>query len=75
MSAMKKEGRTTADWKSELKWATNKTKKEYFETVCREGMEFQRTGCYDVMHMKMKETGWTENCGIKNISIKTLKGI
>jgi hypothetical protein len=38
-------------------------------------MEFQRTGCYDVMHMKMKETGWTENCGIKNISIKTLKGI
>ena len=27
------------------------------------------------MYMKLKEIGWTENCGIQNIVIKTLKGI
>ena len=30
-------------------------------------MEFQRTGCYDVMYKKIKEIGWKENCGIQNV--------
>ena len=33
-------------------------------------MEFQRTGCYDLMYMKTKELGWKETQGIQNIGIE-----
>ena len=36
----------------EMKRITHKSKKEYLMSVCDEIMEFQRTGCYNVMYMK-----------------------
>ena len=41
--------------RNELKRATENAKKEYLENICKEIMEFQRTGCYDLMYMKTKE--------------------
>jgi len=38
MSTKKKEGRTTEDCRSELKSVTDKTKKEYFESICDKEM-------------------------------------
>jgi hypothetical protein len=37
-------------------------------------MEFQRTGCYDLMSVKTKELGWKENDGIQNIGIEDCQG-
>ena len=37
-------------------------------------MEFHRTGCYDLMHMKTKELGWKETKGIQNIGIEVSQG-
>jgi hypothetical protein len=42
---------------------------EYLESICDKIIEFQRTGCYELMYMKTKELGWKEN------QSKTLKGI
>jgi len=39
----------------ELKRATDNAKKEYLENICNEIMEFQRTGRYNLMHMKTKD--------------------
>jgi len=41
--------------RNELKRATDNTKKENLENICNEIMEFQRTGRYDLMYMKIKE--------------------
>jgi hypothetical protein len=60
--------------KNESKRATYNTKKEYLENICNVIMEFQRTGRYDLMHMKMKELGWKETQGIQNIGIEDSKG-
>jgi len=57
-----------------LKRATDNTKKEYLEKICKEIMEFQRTGRYDLMYMKTKELGWKENQGIQNIDIEDSQG-
>jgi hypothetical protein len=61
--------------RNELKRATDNTKKEYLESICSGIVEFQRTGRYDLMYMKIKELSWKENHGIQNITSKTLKGI
>jgi len=53
-----------------LKRTTDNTKKEYLENKCKENMEFQRTGRYDLMYMKIKELGWKETEGIQNIGIE-----
>jgi hypothetical protein len=37
---------------------------------CKEIMEFQRTGRYDLMYMKTKELGWKENQENQNIVIE-----
>jgi hypothetical protein len=37
-------------------------------------MEFQRTGCYDLMYIKTKELGWKETQGIQNIGIADSQG-
>jgi hypothetical protein len=37
-------------------------------------MEFQRTGCYDLMYMKKKVLGWKDNHGIQNIGIEDSQG-
>ena len=37
-------------------------------------MEFQRTGCYDMMYMKTNELGWKETQGIQNIGIEDSQG-
>ena len=37
-------------------------------------MEFQRTGCYDLIYMKTKELGWKETQGIQNIGIEDSQG-
>jgi hypothetical protein len=60
--------------RNELKRATDNAKKEYLESICDEIIEFQRTGCYDLMYMKKKELGWKENRGIQNIGIEDSQG-
>jgi hypothetical protein len=37
-------------------------------------MEFQRTGRYDLMYMKIKKQGWKETQGIQNIGIEDSQG-
>jgi hypothetical protein len=37
--------------------ATDNAEKEYLENICKKIMECQRTGRYDLMHMKKKELG------------------
>jgi hypothetical protein len=60
--------------RNELKRATDNAKKEYLENMCDEIMEFQKTGCYDLMYMKTKELGWKETQGIQNIGIENSQG-
>jgi hypothetical protein len=60
--------------RNELKRATDNAKKEYFENICNEIMEFQRTGHYDLMYMKTKELGWQETQGIQNIGSEDSRG-
>jgi len=57
-----------------LKRATDNAKKVYLENICNKIMEFQRTGHYNLMHMKTKELGWKENQGIQNIGIEDSQG-
>jgi hypothetical protein len=59
MSTMKKAEGNYRRLRNELKRATEKAKKEYFENI-HEITEFQRTGCYDLMYVKTKELGWKE---------------
>jgi hypothetical protein len=60
--------------RNELKRVTDNAKKEYLESLCDEIIEFQRTGRYDLMHMKTTELGWKENHGIQNIGIEDCQG-
>jgi hypothetical protein len=57
-----------------LKRATNKAKREYIERICDEIMEFQSTGCCDLMYMKTKVLGWKEIHGFQNIGIEDSQG-
>ena len=43
--------------RKKMKRATDNARKEYLENLCKEIMEFQRTGRYDLMYMKTKELG------------------
>ncbi len=52
--------------RNELKSATEKAKKEYLENICKENMEFQRTGGYNLMYIKTKELRWKETQGIQS---------
>jgi hypothetical protein len=54
--------------RNELKRATNNAKKDYLENICNEIMDFQRTGRYDLIYMKTKESGWKETQGIQNLN-------
>ena len=56
--------------RNELKRAIGNAKKEYFDNICNEIMEFQRRGRYDLIYMKTKEIVWKEAQGIQNIGIK-----
>ena len=47
MLTLKKVGETIG-YRNELKRATENAKKEYFENIREEIMEFQRTGRYDI---------------------------
>ena len=60
--------------RNELKRATEKAKKEYFENACTEIMEFHRISRYDLIYMKTKELGWKETQGIQNIGIEDSQG-
>jgi hypothetical protein len=60
--------------RNELKRATDNTKKEYLENTCNKIMEFQRTGCYNLMYMKTKELGWKKTQGIQNTGIEDSQG-
>jgi hypothetical protein len=60
--------------RNELKRATDNAKKQYLENICKEIMEFQRTGRYYLMYMKTKEIGWKETQGIQNIGIEDSQG-
>jgi hypothetical protein len=55
--------------RNELKTATAKGKKKYFESIYDEIIEFQRTGHYDLMYMKTKELGWKDDQVIQTIGI------
>jgi hypothetical protein len=52
-----------------LKRATEKAKKKYLETTCKEIMVFHRAGRYDLMYMKTKELDWKETQGNQYIGI------
>ena len=56
--------------RNELKRATDIAKKEYLKNIRNEIMEFQRTGRYDLMYIKVKYIGWKETQGIQNIVIE-----
>ena len=60
--------------RNELKRATETAKKKCLENICKEIIEFQRTGRYDLMHMKTKELGWNETQGIQSIGIEDSQG-
>jgi hypothetical protein len=47
--------------RNKLKRTTDKATKEHPQSICDKIMEFQRTGCYDLMYMKTEELGWKEN--------------
>ena len=72
---LKKAGRTTARLRNESKRATDNAKKAYLENICNEIMEFQRTGRYDLMQMKIKEQAGRRPKGLKILASKTSKGI
>jgi hypothetical protein len=55
-----------------LKRTTENAKKEYLESISDEIIDFQRTGCYDLMYLKTKELGWKHNMGY--IGIKGSQG-
>jgi len=55
---------------NELKRAIETAKKEYLEKIFNDIIEFQRTGCYDLMYTKTKELGWNETQGIQSIGIE-----
>ena len=57
-----------------MKRATETAKKEYLENICNEIIGFQRTGSYDLMHMKAKELVWSETQGIQSIGIEDSQG-
>ena len=57
-----------------LKRSTDNAEKEYLENTCNEIMEFQGTGCYNLMYIKTKELGWKKTQGIKNTDIEVSKG-
>ena len=46
--------------RNKLKRATDKTKKEYLESIYDEIMEFQRAGLHDFMYIKTEERNWKE---------------
>jgi len=56
-----------------LEKATEKTKKEYRDSVCDRIMKFQKTGLNILMYMKMEELGWKENHGVEAIGIEDTK--
>jgi hypothetical protein len=58
-----------------LERATGKAKKEYFESIWAEIMEFQSTGRYDLIAVKTNELNWKENLGIQNIDTEDSKGL
>jgi hypothetical protein len=37
-------------------------------------MEFQRTGCYDLIYRMTTKLGWKENHGIQNIGTEDCQG-
>lgn len=41
--------------KKELNRVTDKAKKQYLDSTCDEIIQFQRTGNYDLMYIKMKK--------------------
>jgi hypothetical protein len=50
---------------NELKRATDKSHKEYLDSICEKITEFKRTGCYDFMYTKAKELGYKQNSEIQ----------
>jgi hypothetical protein len=56
--------------RNELKSVTDNAKKEFLESIWNKIMEFERTGRYDLMHMKTKELGCKETQGIQNVGIE-----
>jgi hypothetical protein len=57
-----------------LKTSTDNAKKEHFENICKEIMNYQKTGRYDLMYTKAKELGWKETHGIQNTGIEDSQG-
>jgi retron-type reverse transcriptase len=53
----------------QLKTAIHKDKNKYLEIIFDEIIEFQRTGCYDLVYMKTKELGSKENNESQSIGI------
>ena len=60
--------------RNDLKRDRETAKKEYLENICNEIIEFQKTGCYDLMYTKTTELGWNETQGIQSIDIEDSQG-
>jgi hypothetical protein len=73
MSTTKKEGKLQKT-EERIERVMDNAKKEYLESMCDEIIEFQGTGRYYIMFMKIKELGWKENHGIQNIGIEDSQG-
>jgi len=58
-----------------LERATDKSKKEYLESIGAEVMEFQSTGRFNLMALKTNELNWKENLGIQNIDTEDSQGL
>jgi len=61
--------------RNELKRATDNAKKEYLENICKEIMEFQRTGHYGLMYTKVEEQAGRRPKGFKILTSKIPKAI
>jgi hypothetical protein len=70
-SQMKKEGtKQCSRLSNELETATEKTKKEYIDSIRNKIMRCQSTRCLDLVYMKTKVLGSKENRGIQNTGIE-----
>jgi hypothetical protein len=56
--------------KKELKRATDKSRKEYLESISGEITEIQKGEFYNSKYMKTRELGWKNNHGTQTIGIR-----
>lgn len=69
-----KEVETSEDWER-IEKSHIIAKEEYIDRISEVIMEFQRTGCYDLMHWKMNDLGWKKVMEFKSLASKPHKDV